>query len=65
MSQQADVDFFAKFGEKESDNVRLSGAYLLKGLGYKGLGDKQAASENLEKAAGLSASNLFARVESE
>ena len=39
MSMDSDIDFFAKFGEREADNVRLSNAYLLKGLGYKGLGD--------------------------
>jgi len=61
----SEVDFFAKFGERESENVRLSNAYLLKGLGYKGLGDKAAANENLKKAVELSASNLYAKVEME
>jgi hypothetical protein len=63
MSADADVDFFAKFGEREAENVRLSNAYLLKGLGYKGLGDIKSADENLRKAAELSASNLWAEVE--
>ncbi|MBK7711097.1 MAG: tetratricopeptide repeat protein [Bacteroidales bacterium] len=63
MNAAEDVDFFAKFGEREAENVRLSNAYLLKGLGYKGLGDTKAASENLKKAAELSASNLWAEVE--
>jgi len=63
MNQDSDVDFFAKFGEREAENVRLSNAYMLKGLGYKGLGDKQAATENLSKAVELNASNLFAKVE--
>jgi tetratricopeptide (TPR) repeat protein len=61
----SEIDFFAKFGERESENVRLSNAYLLKGLGYKGLGDKNAANENLKKAVELSASNLYAKVEME
>jgi tetratricopeptide (TPR) repeat protein len=60
-----EIDFFAKFGEKEAANVRLSNAYLLKGLGYKGLGDADKASENLKKALELSASNLYAKVELE
>ncbi len=62
-SSSAEVDFFAKFGEKEAENARLSNAYLLKGLGYKGLGNKEAAKENLEKAVELSASNLYAITE--
>jgi tetratricopeptide (TPR) repeat protein len=61
----SEVDFFAKFGEKEAANVQLSNAYLLKGLGYKGLGEKDKSSENLKKATELSASNLWALVEFE
>lgn len=60
-----EVDFFAKFGEREASNVQLSNAYLMKGLGYKGLNDKEKASENLKKAVELSASNLYAKVEME
>jgi len=63
MSAEADIDFFAKFGEREAENVRLSNAYFLKGLGYKGLGNTKAAEENLRKAVELSASNLWADVE--
>ena len=63
MSQDSDIDFFAKFGEREAENVRLSNAYMLKGLGSKGLGDSKSATENLSKAVELSASNLWANVE--
>jgi tetratricopeptide (TPR) repeat protein len=58
-------DFFAKFGEKEARNVRSSNAWLLKGLGYKGLGDLKAAKEALQKACSLSAGNLYAITELE
>ena len=58
-----EIDFFAKFGEREALNARLSNAYLLKGLGYKGLGESEPARENLQKAMELSASNLYAGVE--
>lgn len=58
-----EVDFFAKFGEKESANVQLSNAYLLKGIGYKGLGETTKANENLQKAVELSVSNLWANIE--
>jgi hypothetical protein len=60
-----EVDFFAKFGESEAANVQLSNAYLLKGLGYKGMGEKEKTAENLRKAMELSASNLYAKVESD
>lgn len=59
----SEVDFFAKFGEKESANVQNSNAYLLKGLGYKGLNDGTSANEALKRAVELSASNLYANVE--
>jgi tetratricopeptide (TPR) repeat protein len=65
LKKGSETDFFAKFGEREAENVRLSNAYLLKGLGYKGLGNTGAATENLKKAVELSASNLYARVEME
>jgi len=57
------VDFFAKFGEKEATNVQLSNAWLLKGLGSKGLGDIKSATENLTKSTELSTSNLWANIE--
>ena len=61
----SEVDFFAKFGERESEKVQLSNAYLLMGLGHKGLGEKKSADENLGKALELSVSNLYAKVEME
>jgi tetratricopeptide (TPR) repeat protein len=62
-SSSGEVDFFAMFGTKEAENARLSNAYLLKGLGYKGLGNTTAAKDNLQKAVELSASNLYAITE--
>jgi len=56
-------DFFAKFGAQEAENVRLSNAYLLKGLGYKGLGDIKQAASNLRAAVDRQAGNLYASVE--
>jgi len=61
--QGAEIDFFAKFGEKETKNVQLSNAYLLIGLGEKGLGNTNAAKKNLMKAVELSTSNLWANTE--
>jgi tetratricopeptide (TPR) repeat protein len=58
-----EVDFFAKFGAREAENARLSNAYMLKGLGYKGLGRTAEAMENLKKAVELSSGNLYAITE--
>jgi tetratricopeptide (TPR) repeat protein len=63
IKQNEDLDFFAKFGERTYENVRLSNALLLTGLGYKGLGEKAKASENLQKAVELSVYNLWAEYE--
>ncbi|HUX95024.1 MAG TPA: DUF5107 domain-containing protein [Bacteroidales bacterium] len=63
LNKGTEIDFFAKFGEQEAENVQLSKVYLIKGLGYKGLGDSKSATENLQKAVELSASNLNANVE--
>lgn len=65
MNRELEIDFFAKFGEKESANNRLSNANLLVGLGLKGLGKNNEAQEKLQKAVVLSASNLWAGVELE
>jgi len=63
IGKESEVDFFAKFGEKEAMNVQLSNGYLQAGLGFKGQGDKAKAVEYLKKALDLSASNLWAQAE--
>jgi tetratricopeptide (TPR) repeat protein len=63
IKQGEEIDFFAKFGEREAENIQLSNAWMYKGLGYKGLGDTKSATENLAKAIELSASNLWAKNE--
>tara|TARA_R110002049_G_scaffold64920_1_gene170736 strand:- start:4546 stop:7878 length:3333 start_codon:yes stop_codon:yes gene_type:complete len=55
--------FFAIFGEKESEDIKESRAYTLRGLGYKGLGQLAKAKEDLTKAVELSVSNLWANTE--
>jgi len=62
-SASVEVDFFAKFGEREAENGRLSNAYMLKGLGQNGMGKIADAKENLQKAVELSAGNLYAITE--
>jgi tetratricopeptide (TPR) repeat protein len=58
-----EVDYFAKFGAQETENARLSQAYLIKGLGHNGLGQQKQAKELLKKAVEHSSSNLYATVE--
>ena len=55
--------FFSIFGEREADTIRKSMAYTLRGLGYKGLGDRAKAEADLAKAVELSQGNLWARTE--
>ncbi len=51
------------FGEREADEVRRSRYHTMRGLGYKGLGKKKPANDDLKKAVELSYSNLWAKVE--
>ena len=62
-TEEVSDDFFAIFGEKESESLRNSKAYTLRGLGYKGLGKSSKAKEDLAKAVALSVSNLWAYTE--
>ena len=63
INQGSDLDFFATFRERQAENSMLSDAYMLKGLGYKGLGKNDLAQENLKKAVEYSNSNLWANAE--
>lgn len=54
-----------KFGEMEAQNVRQSRYYTIRGLGYKGQGEKSRAKDDLKTAVELSYSNLWAKTESE
>ncbi len=60
---ETSTDFFAIFGERESESTRKSRAYTLRGLGYKGAGKADMAKEDLKKAVELSVSNLWANTE--
>lgn len=51
------------FGEREAENTRLSLAYTLRGLGYKGNGKLKNANADLKRAVALSCSNLWAGTE--
>jgi tetratricopeptide (TPR) repeat protein len=57
----AEVDAFAKFGDAETMNTRISQGYLMRGIGYKGMGEKNLAKTDLSRAVELSAGNLWAK----
>jgi hypothetical protein len=56
-------EYFAIFGEREAESTARSNAYALRGLGYKGLGESEKATDDLQKAVDYSVSNLWAGVE--
>ncbi len=62
-SDETQDDFFAIFGESETENKRNSRAFTLRGLGYKGMGKTALAKDDLKKAVDLSVSNLWANTE--
>jgi tetratricopeptide (TPR) repeat protein len=57
----ADMDFFAKFGERQSAVNRRAQARYLLGLSYLGLGDKVKAKSEFEKAMELNINHLWAK----
>jgi tetratricopeptide (TPR) repeat protein len=57
----ADMDFFAKFGEKQSAVSRRAQAYYLLGLSYLGSGDKTKANSEFAKSLGLNINHLWAK----
>jgi len=62
LESSGEVDFFAKFGDDQTDNQRMAGGYYLMGLGYMGKAEISKAKEYFEKSAGLDVSQLWARV---
>jgi len=55
-----DADFFAKFGEQETRDDKLSNAYYLIGLGYLGKGKIPEAKNNFSEAARLNLNHVWA-----
>ncbi len=56
----ADIDYFAKFGERESERDRQAQGHYLVGLGHLGLGRKAEARAQFEKVLELSPAHLGA-----
>jgi tetratricopeptide (TPR) repeat protein len=54
------ADFFAKFGERETPEDKLSNAYYLMGLGYMGKGMEEEAGEMFSEAVKLNINHVWA-----
>jgi len=61
MEQGEAADFFAKFGEEETRQARKASAHFTLGLGLLGKGQVEEAKTELEQAATLNQSHLWAR----
>ena len=60
--ETSEVDFFAKFGERETADDKAANAWYLIGLGYSGLGDEKKSYEAFEKAVELNINHLWANI---
>ncbi len=63
LTKGQEVDYFAKYGERETLSQMKSSAHLLIGLGLKGLNKLEESKENLKKAVEFNASNIWAKAE--
>ena len=59
--ERSEVDFFAKFGEKETPNDKAANAWYLIGLGYQGLKDPVKSQDAFEKAVTLNINHVWAK----
>ena len=60
---EANVDFFSKFGEGQSEQARQADGYYLQALSLLLTGEEAAAAKDLKKAALLDPSHLWARLQ--
>ena len=62
VGSSGEVDFFAKFGDDQTDKQRKADGYYLLGLAYMGESETSRAKEYLEKSASLDINQIWARV---
>jgi len=58
-----EIDFFASFGEQQSQRSRLAGAHYVKGLGHLGLAEADKARQEFEAALRYMPDHLGARTQ--
>ncbi|MFC1502306.1 DUF5107 domain-containing protein [bacterium] len=63
LESASSVDFFVKFGEKQSDRKRRANVYYLIGLGLLGKGRNNEAKNSFQKALELNPNHLWAAAE--
>jgi tetratricopeptide (TPR) repeat protein len=63
LTEDVKVDFFAKFGERETKEVRLSDAHYILALGLLGGNQPDKAKTELQKAIELNPNNLWAKIQ--
>jgi tetratricopeptide (TPR) repeat protein len=63
LSQKAEIDFFAKFGEQQTEDARKADAHYALGLGYLGKGQRNKARDEFEQAVNLNVSHLWAKAQ--
>jgi tetratricopeptide (TPR) repeat protein len=61
LQSSEDMDFFAKFGERQTASSRRSQAHYLLGLSYMGKSEKEKARAEFEKACELNINHLWAK----
>jgi len=63
LTEDVAMDFFAKFGQQQTREVRMASAHYTIGLGYVGNGQKQKAKAEFEQAVKLNVNLIWAAVE--
>jgi len=61
LSQKAEIDFFAKFGEQQTEDARKADAHYALGLGYLGKGFLDKAEAEFEEAVKLNVSHVWVK----
>jgi len=63
LEKGTDIDFFAKFGERQSQQKKLSNYHYILGLGFLGKNEKEIAKKEFEKSIELDINHIWAQNE--
>jgi tetratricopeptide (TPR) repeat protein len=63
LTEDTSGDFFAKFGGRQTKNVRLANAHYIIALGHLGKNQKQKAKDNFTRAVELNVNHIWANFE--